>query len=298
MERQLFSVLYDWLMALNSTHHRGKKQFSDGIIVAVLLWAVLHDRPIFWACQEVNWPRDRGWLLQLPSPATMSRRLRTYGVHLLLQQLASSLRDLFPRHMLKIIDAKPLTVGACSKDKDARRGYAAGEMAKGYKLCALLDGSGVLDDWRLAPMNFAESHSAMVLAQQNPGAGYIVADCPHDSNALYQIAGNAGWQLIARPQKPEATSRGHRRQSPFRMRGLELLTNPLGCCGQAYSFGQDLMEMRGTIERRFGFLGNFGGGLAPLPNWVRRPHRVVVWVHAKLLIAMGRDIQHHRHLAA
>jgi hypothetical protein len=45
------------------------------------------------------------------------------------------------------------------------------------------------------------------------------------------------------------------------------------------------------IEQSFGNLTSFGGGLGPLPAWVRRPHRVVVWVAAKLLINLDRQIQ-------
>ena len=33
---------------------------------------------------------------------------------------------------------------------------------------------------------------------------------------------------------------------------------------------------------------HFGGGLAPLPNWVRTLGRVRLWVHAKLLIDAPR----------
>ena len=31
-------------------------------------------------------------------------------------------------------------------------------------------------------------------------------------------------------------------------------------------------------------MGKLGGGLSPLPNWVRTPHRVALWVQAKMLI--------------
>ncbi len=47
-----------------------------------------------------------------------------------------------------------------------------------------------------------------------------------------------------------------------------------------------LLEARKTIERFFGQLGNVGFGLGPLPNWVRRLHRVQLWVHAKLILYM------------
>lgn len=298
MERQLFAHLWDELVVLANRRPRGKKQYSDVHIVGVYLWAVLHDRPVCWACQEGHWPPDRPWLLQLPSPATLSRRLRTYGVGLILEQLAEGLRTQFASSLFKIVDSKPLVVGAASKDKDARRGYAAGEIAKGYKLCCLVDGSGVFEAWRLEPLNEADCHAAQRLLQDHAGAGYIVGDSQFDANALYQTAGVQGWQLMARPQKPQALALGHCWQSPFRRRGLALLANPLSTCGVARSFGQDLYRLRGRVERRFGYLGNFGGGLAPLPNWVRRPHRVVAWVQAKILIAMARDCQKHKHLAA
>ena len=49
--------------------------------------------------------------------------------------------------------------------------------------------------------------------------------------------------------------------------------------------------MRADIERRLGNLCCFGGGLAPLPAWVRTPHRVARWVAAKLVINGLRQCQ-------
>jgi len=298
MERQLFSLVYQWLVLVGRTHPRGRRRFSDTVIVAVLVWAVLHDRPIFWACQQINWPGDRPWLLQFPSPATMSRRLRTYGIHLLLEQLASFLRDQFPKHLLKIVDAKPLPVGGATKDRDARRGYAINGFAKGYKIHALFDAGGILEAWRLEPMNRGESLVGAQLLREHPGAGYVVADSNYDTRRFYQAAGRAGWQAIVRPKYPHAQSRYRLAQNPFRARGLELAANPLWPLGQVASFGQDLLELRDIVERRFAAWTNFGGGLAPLPNWVRTPHRVVVWIHAKIILAMARDIKLNRNLAA
>ena len=48
--------------------------------------------------------------------------------------------------------------------------------------------------------------------------------------------------------------------------------------------------MRGGVERAFGQVGNFGGGLSPLPNWVRRPRRVALWVAGKFMIWMVRTL--------
>jgi hypothetical protein len=48
--------------------------------------------------------------------------------------------------------------------------------------------------------------------------------------------------------------------------------------------GKGILEGRNAIERTFGNWTSFGGGLSPLPAWVRRPHRVQLWTQAKLLV--------------
>jgi hypothetical protein len=53
---------------------------------------------------------------------------------------------------------------------------------------------------------------------------------------------------------------------------------------------------RTEIERRFGNWTSFGSDLAPQPSWVRRQHRVRLWVQAKLLINADR-IRHRFPLA-
>jgi hypothetical protein len=55
-------------------------------------------------------------------------------------------------------------------------------------------------------------------------------------------------------------------------------------------FGRALYKQRRGIERCFGTWTSFGGGMAPLPAWVRRFPRVRNWVHAKLLIAGARRL--------
>ena len=45
-----------------------------------------------------------------------------------------------------------------------------------------------------------------------------------------------------------------------------------------------------------GNAGSFGGGLGPLPNWVRRLDRVTKWVWCKLLINAARIIHRRQNL--
>jgi hypothetical protein len=55
-----------------------------------------------------------------------------------------------------------------------------------------------------------------------------------------------------------------------------------------------MLAQRRAIERYFGHATIFGGGLAPLPAWVRRHHRVKRWLWAKLLINAVRIMLHKR----
>ena len=93
-----------------------------------------------------------------------------------------------------------------------------------------------------------------------------------------------GHHLLAPRGKP-GTGLGHRRQSPHRLRCIAMLEPP----PHASRFGRRLHGAhRGRIERDFGNLVGFGGGLQGLPPWVRRIWRVRNWVHAKLLINAAR----------
>ena len=60
-----------------------------------------------------------------------------------------------------------------------------------------------------------------------------------------------------------------------------------------HSFSQSLYRFRRQIERDFGNLVSFGGGLTCLPAWVRRFTRVRNWVQAKLLVNAARWFKNH-----
>ena len=76
--------------------------------------------------------------------------------------------------------------------------------------------------------------------------------------------------------------KGHHYQSPYRLRSIALAET---------DFGRTVYALRARIERAFGNAGSFGGGLAPLPAWVRGWYRVHSWVAAKLLINGVRIVQ-------
>jgi hypothetical protein len=284
MERELWLALYKLARECDPAPYWEIVKFFDYEIVGVYLWAVVHDRPVSWACDPINWPKGL-WKGKLPSQPTMSRRLRTTELQHLLQVMEGKFAILNRRGFVYLVDGKPLTVGTHSKDRDAAWGRAGRGFAKGYKLHAIY-GSGPLPlAWEVAPLNASEVDvAARMIPLLEAGGGYLLGDKAFDSNPLHTVAAAFGYQLVAERKRP-GTGLGHRRHSSGRLRCIELLRT---------KFGRDLYRCRDDIERQFGWLTNHGTGLAPLPSWVRRPHRIRLWVQAKL-VAHGMYIYlYHR----
>jgi hypothetical protein len=283
MERKLWTRLYPIIVASCQRISHSKVLFSDRWILLIYFWAVLHDRPTSWACQHENWPDDLA-PARLPSQPTMSRRLRTPHIQWALALIMEQLRGDPAAGMLKFIDAKPLPVGGASKDPDARWGQGTRALIKGYKLFALWGLGPVPLAWEVRSADRSESTEADRLIPHLSGGGYLLADAIYDCNRLYDLAMAHEHQLIAAPKRP-GKGLGHCYQSPHRLRGLDLLASP---------FGQALYAARDDIERNFGHLTSFGGGLTGLPSWVRRLGRVGMWVEAKLIINGVRDLLKQR----
>lgn len=279
MERNLWKPLYEAVMAVDYPDPATGVSHTDRWVVLTFLWSVVHDRPRCWACDPKNWPPELR-RCRLPSEATLSRRLRTAAVGRLLNALLARYRG-DPRHdWVKYLDSKPLPVGDFSKDPDAAWGHGPDSWFRGYKLHAAWGTAPVPLAWEVRPADHGDPTTARVLVQRLGGAGYLVGDSNFDSNPLHRQAARRHHQLVAPPKK-RGRGLGHRRHSPGRLRALELLRHP---------FGEALYRSRSFVERCFGNLTSFGGGLGPLPSWVRRLHRVKRWVQAKLLINAVRAL--------
>lgn len=280
MESELWPRVYQVVMDAGKGRRPKRVQHTDVAIVLTYLWAVLHDRPVSWACRSQNWPPAARRAAR-PSASTMSRRLRRASVKALLRQVEERLRARFGHSWVKWIDAKPLPVGGSSKDPHARAGRGHRGMAKGYKLYAICDARGAPDAWEVLPMNLNEKRVARHLIRHVQGEAYLVGDAQYDSNRLYDAATRQGLRLVAPRQQPGGL--GHHYQSPHRLAAIALLARP---------FGQALLHQRYDIDRFFGALTSFGGGLAPLPSWVRTLRRVRLWVQGKIILNMIRSLIH------
>ena len=285
MEGQLWKRILMILAQVCKRSKRACEDFSDEEIVRVYYWAVIHDRPISWACQAKNWPlyaRRKA----LPSDTAMSRRQRTANVIALLNAVEQRVTRPASGGLYWMIDGKPLVIGGCSKDRQAGYGKAAASKAKGYKLHAIIAPGGSVAAWRIAPMNKDERVMAKRLLKTAEIQGYVVGDANYDSNYLHQICDERGnCQFVTPRRYGPGVNVGHRAQSPGRLRSIALLEDP---CPQ---FGEQLLQQRSAIERCFANATNWGGGLTHLPAWVRTHRRVRLWVQAKLtLTALRRAI--------
>lgn len=274
MENELWKQVYQMVIRIGKGKTLKRAKFNDADIVITYLWSVMHDRPISWACNKRNWPiyyHRR----PLPTPSTMTRRLRTEQIHQLMRKVEQTLINRYPPRLCRWIDAKPLCIGLYSKDKEAGYGPAGNGMAKGYKLYTIADQKQGFVVWTIRPMNHHEAKVADELIDKLNSEGYLVGDGAYDSNRLYDLAANKSIQLVAPRKIKNAKGIGHRRNSPYRLRALSL---------QKEQIGLSLLESRSHIERMFGQLTNLGCGLSPLPNWVRTLFRVEMWVRAKMII--------------
>jgi hypothetical protein len=288
MERELWPVLFSYLRRTAEEVRQKYVQLQPWVVVATLLWAALHDRPVSWACNPLNWS-TRLKPLQIPSAPTMSRRAGQVGTGLFWRQLEQHLRQSGHPGLIAFIDGKPLPVGGASKDPDAHAGRAVGGMAKGYKLHAVWSAGVLPESWETTPMNVSEKTVARRLIPQLQGGGYLLADGDYDASPLYDLAFAYGYQLIAPHRKAKNPGSGGHYQSPHRLRSIQLLHRDEWL---HHEYGQQLYKARKQIERDFGNATAFGGGLAPLPAWVRGQQRVRTWVWAKLLINAVRILSH------
>lgn len=284
MDGELFRRLYKVVGAVASRAVGRRCTFSDFDVLLTFVLAAVANKPLSWACRRENRPLWC-WRVGVPTPSTMSRRTRTRHFQRLLLELNAALVAQLPGSSLKFLDGKPLLVAGHTRDRDARRGRAAGGWGDGYRLHALFDACGRVDAFAVTALGGAGSGEATVARELLVPAcdlrgALVLGDGNFDSNPLYAAVADAGGRLEA-PRRKAGTGLGHgREQHPDRLRAVEDLERTAG--GAA-----DFRRLRLGAEQCFGLMAQLGLG-AP-PPWVRRLRRVRMW-------AMGRVIVYHAHL--
>jgi len=284
MERELWRWIADAVRRMPPTRPRNAV-YTDPQIVAVYLWAALHDRPVSWACERANWP-PQAWRRVLPDQSTMSRRMRHASVIDLQRKLLHALQRKFGESGILVVDGKPLELSEHTRDPDAATGRGAGRFAKGYKLHLVLDAqTNAVIDFRVHPLNVAETKTIASI-MRDPRTpirrqSLVLGDRLYDSNELYGAVHERGCRLIAPRRRPNGGLGSHRHH-PARLSSIRLTEGPDAIWDDV------LAPHRAAIERFLGTLTSFNAGLKGLPAWARRLHRVRPWIAAKLVINAAR----------
>ena len=166
MERELWKLIVAALKRLPRTRPRNAV-YTDSEVLAVLLWAVLHDRPISWACARRHWP-PQAWRRRLPDQSTMSRRMRTDATRDQLALVLTHVQASLPHGRLLFTDGKAFSVSDFTSDPDAANGWGTGHMARGYRLHVVIDDAGRVLGWDALPMDKAEMECSRRLVEQMP----------------------------------------------------------------------------------------------------------------------------------
>lgn len=277
MNSHVWKLVYHGLRRVNRrVPKQGRScQYPDTLIMGMYLWAVFHDRPLCWAADRSNYSsvfRPR----KLPSRSQFGRRIRSARCQALLEALNRELAEVEDVPNIFLMDSRPLRVGAYSRDPDIRTGYTKDGFTKGYKLHALATKQGEIVAWRLTPLNCNDKPVARELIEEARPQGLVLADGAYDSGALYDHVSKHRALLLT--PLPANVGGGHRPQSAARLLAARMWANG----------AEDLYRDRLGIERIFSQQSSFGGGLAPLPAWVRRWSRVRRWVAAKLILYHAR----------
>jgi IS5 family transposase len=274
-------------------------KYSDRLIARMYFWAVGHDRPSSWAADPARYGavfRPR----KLPGVSQFNRRVAAGRMQGILQRVHDGLAAGPPSPVHKL-DGKAVTVSPVSKDRDAGRGKVSGGWAKasgtgdcpraGYKLHAAVAEGGRIVVWSVMPLNVDEKLVAAELLDRLPpplGADDLVlADSNYDSADLSARCAAAGRPLLTPLRAQQRVGpQGHSASALTNMGPARRAT--VAAWRDRPDLCRFVLKDRGGIERNFSTLTCGGGGLGPLPAWVRSLARVRRWVGAKIALYHAR----------
>jgi hypothetical protein len=220
----------------------------------------------------------------LPSVSQFNRRVKEDRIQHLLLVAHQAVAGIEIPTAISYLDGKPLTVGPASKDPEAKRGHIIGGFAKGYKLHAWMSQDRRIPLWCVTSLNTSEAPVAQALAEYLPQLSdwsLVLADSNYDDRALHKAIDAHHGRLLVIPRGMAQHEVTLRQMGSARRELLEV-----------YKTRPELVHLvhrqRVNAEGILGNLCSHGGGLGPLPAWVRRLHRVKRWVGCKILLYNAR----------
>lgn len=286
MDRDQWHMVLEAVKRSDRALGRAKRmRYPCWLIVAMYIWSVAHDRPLCWACDRTHYT---GWFRprRLPSVSQFTRRIKTPRCQRILQDVHDALARREIPVAISYLDGKPLAVGGASRDPDARSGRGVGGFAKGYKLHAWITEDGRIAVWTVCGLN---RHEAIIAEQMMTDAprlsprALVLADRNYDARRVYHAVALRGGGLLVPPTGFAAHPVALRQMGPLRREAQSLWRDH----GRLASH---VFRQRVRVEGVFSALCSAGGGLAPLPAWVRRIDRVRRWVGAKIILYHARLI--------
>ena len=254
-------------------------KIKDWVIIAMVLWHTAHDRPMCWACDLRNYPR---WFKprRLASCSQFTRRVAMDRCRRVLQWMHEESAGIQTATALSYLDGKPLTVGVASKDPDARRGHVMGGFAKGYKLHAWVTEDRRVPVFSVQSLNRGEQPVAEALVEHMPmfpDRALVLADSSYDSVAIYNRLAARNAALLVKPRGIARHPKTRKQSGPYRREMVDLWDKTPGLPRMVY-------KARIHVEGAPSNLTCYGGGLGPLPAWVRTLPRVTRWVGCKIIL--------------
>lgn len=198
MERERWPLRYHALQAAARAFRQKDVHYQPWAVAAVLRGAALRDRPVRWAGDRRHWATTRLRPARRPSPATVSPRRRRTAFALFLNVLTDRFRGVGLPALVLRRDGKPLVVGGCRQDPDARYGRAAGPVGTGDQLHALWGARPLPEVWAVTPVNEHAVPVAPRLVPRRSGGGRArVVGAPGRHRAVLRQRGGVrrgpGW---------------------------------------------------------------------------------------------------------
>ena len=286
MDHTQWRILYHAIVKAARSLPRCRRQtYTDRLIVAMYFWAVKHDRAMMWACDRQNYTglfRPR----KLPSISQFHRRIKSERVQKILPRVHCDLAGMDVPTATLIVDGKSLPINCVSRDPDARWGHSFGKlMAKGYKLHAFVTEDQRILCWTVRPLNEYEPYIAQLMLDFLPPPGeqsLVLGDGNYDTHDFYKAVNAHGSKLLTNLRREPAKHPVTLRQMGRDRREVLQLHE------KHPSLVRMTLRVRATVERTFANTTNYGGGLGPLPAFVRRLPRVRRWVGAKIALYHAR----------